>query len=170
MQMVDLPADGEGLSWIVDQDPTQLLLIPGLQPAYIAAAAAGNQQALAYLHSTAQQHAADPFVGALSPLERACLQASKVVYDEDGYHQLCTDLHHKDPQVAAMLGALEYSTRDKLVCAASAGQLAALQWMQAICAQTFITDCDLATPAAVAGHINILKHLRTGGDPPYLDY
>ena len=51
MQMIDVPADGEGLSWIVDQGATQLLLIPRLQPASIVAAAAGDQQALAYYAS-----------------------------------------------------------------------------------------------------------------------
>ena len=83
MQMLDLPADGEGLSWIVEQDATQLLLIPGLQPASIAAAAAGDQQALAYLLFTAQHHAAYPGVCALTPLDEACLQASELIGDAE---------------------------------------------------------------------------------------
>ena len=76
--MVDLPPAGEGLSWIVKHDPTRLLLIPDLQPISIAAAAAGDQQALAYLRFTAQHHAVQACSCNLSPLDKACLETCNV--------------------------------------------------------------------------------------------
>ena len=92
--MVDLPADDEGLSWIVSRDPTKLLLIPGLQPSSIAAAAAGDQQALAYLRFTAQHFAAHAGTRLLNPLDRACLAACKVT-GQAGYHAFSSQLSRR---------------------------------------------------------------------------
>ena len=80
--MVDLPAGSEVLSWIISKDPTQLLLIPGLHPASIAAAAGGDQQALAHLRFTAQHFAAYSGTHILTRLDRACLALSKCSTDE----------------------------------------------------------------------------------------
>ena len=165
LQMTDLLADGEGLSWIVSQDATKLLLIPGLQPASIGAAAAGDQQALAYLRFTARHHAAYPGVCALNPLDKACLEASQVDSSE-GYGQFITALREQQPRVAAVFDARENHTIDQLYKAARVGQLAALQWRQAFCPQTWCTDSNqLITDAAAAGHISVLKHLRSRADP-----
>ena len=170
MQMMDLPADNEGLTWIVSQDATQLLLIPGLQPASVAVAAAGDQQALAYLRFTARHHAAYPGICALSPLDRACREASDVK-SRQGYKGFDTALAEEQPRVASVFRARQTHTLDQLVKAASTGQLAALQWMQAICPQTWsIRRCNLGLPAAKAGHLTILKHLwvkhlRSGTNP-----
>ena len=164
MQMVDLPADRDGLNWIVNQDATRLLLIPGLQPASIAAAAAGDQQALAYLRFTAQQNAADPGACAVGPLDRACLQASKVDHSKS-YSRFCRKLSEEHPQIVLVFEAREMYTKQQHIKAASTGKLAALKWMQAICPQTFMIKCNLMTPAAAAGHLSILKHLRSGPNP-----
>ena len=75
--MAEVPADGEGLSWIVDWDSTKLLLIPGLQPACIAAAAAGDSKALDRVRFAAQRHTAESGACTLNPLDKACLAASK---------------------------------------------------------------------------------------------
>ena len=96
--MVDLPADIEGLSWIVSNDPTQLLLIPGLQPASIAAAAAGDHQALAYVRFTAQNFAAYAGTRILSPLEEACLAVSKATTLCE-HDDLFANLGEEDPSL-----------------------------------------------------------------------
>ena len=98
VQMLDLPADVEGLRWIVSQDPTRLLLIPGLLPASVAAAAAGDQQALAHLRSTAERHAADPHAYPLSPLDRVCIEASEI-RTEEGYGEFYEALEKKRPRL-----------------------------------------------------------------------
>ena len=163
--MTDLPADGEGLSWIAEQDCTRLLLIPGLQPASIAAAAAGDQQALAYLRFTAQHHAAYPGVCALTPLDKACLQACQLSSGEarDEFFKM---LQEDDVQVADVLETLEACTSQQLIEAARTGELAALVWMRAICVLTAgFPSKDLVLRAAGAGQLHILQYLRTGSDP-----
>lgn len=69
--MLELPEDGEGLGWIARHSLSRLLLIPGLLPASITAAAAGDQEALAHLRAQAEQFAA---MGSSSndPLDRVC--------------------------------------------------------------------------------------------------
>ena len=57
MQMLDLPHKDEGLAWIASQGLSQLPLISSLQAAYITAAAEGDEQALAYVRCTAEEHA-----------------------------------------------------------------------------------------------------------------
>ncbi|KAK9825991.1 hypothetical protein WJX74_003605 [Apatococcus lobatus] len=70
-QMLDLPADGEGLAWIDAQGPDLLFLRPGLQKASITAsitaAAHGDRQALAELVAAVQQ----PKLALTSPAPRA---------------------------------------------------------------------------------------------------
>ncbi|KAK9866851.1 hypothetical protein WJX84_008724 [Apatococcus fuscideae] len=92
-KMLDLPQGAEGLAWISRKGPAQLLLIPGVQPASIAAAALGDQQALVCLRVTAQQHAAgvqpfDDFTAFQLAASRADPQTAvhtqqlKVAYEE----------------------------------------------------------------------------------------
>lgn len=73
LQMLDLPDGSEGLQWIVRQGPGQLLLIPGLHAASLAAAAAGSQGAITYLCFTAQHFAAFGGSQDLTPLDKLCL-------------------------------------------------------------------------------------------------
>ena len=162
--MTDLPADGDGLSWIVEQDCTNLLLIPGLQPASIAAAAAGDQGALAYLRFTAQHHAAYPGVCALTTLDRACLQACQLSSSE-ARNEFFDALQQDNHKVANVLMTLEAHTRQQLVEAASTGKLAALMWMRAICVFTAgFPSRDVMLHAADEGQLHILQYLRSGPD------
>ncbi|KAK9830868.1 hypothetical protein WJX74_010886 [Apatococcus lobatus] len=72
--MAQVPFAGEGLDWIAHQEPEKLLLIPGLQAATIAAAAAGDQGALTALSNAVQHFAAN---------EDACLRALRApLYSE----------------------------------------------------------------------------------------
>ena len=81
LQMVELPHGAEVLSWIVNRKPLHLLLIPGLQSASIAAAAAGDQQALSYLCFVAQHSAAHCSMLNPSRLDSWCLQAAELRED-----------------------------------------------------------------------------------------
>ena len=163
--MVDLPADGEGLSWIVSHDPTQLLLIPGLQPAAIVAAAEGDQQALNYLRFTAQHHAAYPGVCVLNALDSACLEAA----ESDRYDDHATflaALQEADSCIATVLKTHQDFTVDQLYKAAQVGELAALMWMRAICWHTWpIREANISAEAAGAGQLHILKYMQRGPDP-----
>ncbi len=51
--MREVPSSIEGLAWISNVHPDELLLIPGLDAETIRSAAEGDQQALAQLHTTA---------------------------------------------------------------------------------------------------------------------
>ncbi len=165
MQMVDLPEDGAGLTWIASHDPTGLQLIPGLQPASIAAAAAGDQKALAYLCFAAQSHIAYPGGSALNDFDRALLQASEAVpagIDTPRLRKLKKD----DPQAHALLRARAQYTKHRFAEAISQGELSAFMWLRAICLITWsIADLDLMRCAAAAGHLSILKYLRAGPKP-----
>lgn len=59
MQMLDLrlPTDGEGLAWIAREAPSTLHWIPVVQQEHLAAAATGDQQAIAYLRQRAADEA-----------------------------------------------------------------------------------------------------------------
>ena len=163
-QMADLPAEGEGLSWIVDQDPTKLLLIPGLQPASIAAAAAGDHKALAHLRSTAQHHAADPGVCLVNALDRACHVAA-TLRGNRAWRYFVIRLEKTDPHVAHVLKARENDTVDRLRKAARTGELAALKWLRAICPQTWrIQHANVLSHAAEAGQLHILRYLHRTPD------
>lgn len=73
---MDLPEDTGGLQWIVSQGACQLLLVPGLHAISVAAAAAGNQAALAYLPSIAQHLAACARTQRLTRPDKLCLAHS----------------------------------------------------------------------------------------------
>ncbi len=163
--MVDLPADDEGLSWIVSRDPTKLLLIPGLQPSSIAAAAAGDQQALAFVRFTAQHFAAHAGTRLLSPLDKACLAACKVTGPES-YDIFFTALQEKTPQLARIFEARQTHTQDMLDAAASEGRLSAMKWIRAICPRIFYSESsNLMDLAAKKGHLAVLRYLGSGPNP-----
>ncbi len=165
MQMFDLPADDEGLSWIVSMDPTKLLLIPGLQPSSIAASAAGDQQALAYLRFTAQHFAAYAGTRNLNPLDRACLAASKVK-DKQAHHAFLDTLKNRNPQLARVFNARQCHTLRLLKQAARAGEVSAIKWMQAICPPTFSSrSLELMLDAARNGCLEVLKYLQSRPNP-----
>ena len=168
MQMVDLPADAEGLSWIADGNPTQLLLVPGLQASSIVAAAVGDQQALACVRFAAQYFAASAGTLTFTPLDTACIDASKA--GGPGAHgNFLIALAEKDSQLAMVFGARQTHTREMLYDSAFAGELSALKWLRAICPQTTATPelrgRNLMECAAENGQLEVLKYLRSGPDP-----
>ncbi len=165
MQMFDLPAGNEGLSWIVSKDPTKLLLIPGLQPSSVAAAAAGDQQAHAYLRSTAQHSVAYGGSRNLNRLDRACLAALDVK-DKQAHHAFLHELWMRDPQLALVFHARESHTGQLLEQAACAGEVSAMKWMQAICPLRFVSRSrELMLAAASHGRLEVLKYLQSGPNP-----
>ena len=167
--MVDLPADAEGLSWIASREPTRLLLIPGLQASSVLAAAAGDQEALAYVCLRAQHPAEDAGSYVLNPLERACAAASKAKA-EWAYKRFLKALFEKDPQLASIFKARQLNTRQLLHEAACKGELSAIKWIRAICRRTFKTDSrDLMMHAARNGHLEVLKYLCSGPNPAAWD-
>ncbi len=158
--MLDIPANGEGLGWIVSHDLSQLLLIPGLQPSSIAAAAAGDQQALSYLRFRAQDHAAHPGAFIPNPFDRMCLEASAVV-DEVDYVDFYMASQEEAPMLTAIFEARQTYIRDLFDTAASEGQLAAMKWMRAICPRTFHSESpEVMLRAADGGHLEMLKFLK----------
>ena len=160
--MLELPKQGEGLDWIVAHWTSQLLLIPGLQPASIIAAAAGDAEALAYLRFTAQHQAA---VGSCSitPLDAIC-SAAKEIDDQEELRESCSryEEHEKLYQVYQ---ARHNFTMNLMAGAAEAGCLAALQWLRALCHQMWDIDEAVMEAAASHGHLEVLKHLRSGPSP-----
>ena len=60
---------------------------------------AGNQQALAYLRSTAQQYVICPGVLPLTPVDRACLATANCT-DEIAYREFLIDLRQETPHLA----------------------------------------------------------------------
>ncbi len=169
MQMVDVPEDGEGLSWISDHDSTQLLLIPGLQPASIAAAAAGDQQALAYLRFTVQHYAAYPEGCIANDLDRALLQAVEAIRNDCDYLPM-SPLLESDAQLLTVFRERREHTMQQFLQAVDEGVVGALMWLRAICPCTWtILDLDLMQTAAEAGQLNIMKYLRSGPNPEFWD-
>ncbi len=169
--MVDLPVDGEGLSWIASHDPDRLQLIPGLQPASVAAAAAGDQQALAYLRFTAQHHAAYPSGSAMNELDRALLQASDISSNgaDDALSKIFQGLGQHAPRYE-VFRAREQHTMEQFAEAVRQGELAAYMWMRAICIKTWSTLTQEIMPiAAEAGQLSILQYLRSGPAPEFWD-
>ncbi len=188
--MVDLPVDAKGLSWIVSKDPTRLQLIPGLQPISIAAAAAGDQQALAYLRFAAQHHAAFPDGSARNDLDRVLVKVATAAQDDD---DITVDLDRVVVEVliaahdgddcavrtariiegapfADLIQARQDHTMSLLTQAVREGELAAVMWMRAICMLTEGTHRrGLAAEAAKAGQLGILKYLRSQSRPEYWD-
>ena len=169
VQMVDLPADCEGLRWIASRDPTRLLLLPGLQPSSIVAAAAGDQQALAYVCYKTQHPAGDASTSVLNPLETACVAASKVT-GRAAYKIFLKTLYKKDPRLARVFESRQLNTRELLDEAATEGELSAMKWTRAICPRTFKSESrHMMMYAAGNGHLEVLKYLRSGPSPAAWD-
>ena len=124
--MLVLPHEDEGLAWIAIQGPAQLLLIPGLQGAFITAAAAGDQQAVAYLRRKAEEHAGLSRLSGvqrLRPHEAFRLAASHTAA-QSNVQQLDPDLGQR---LAHALSACQKAIKQMLIQAARQGQLAALK-------------------------------------------
>lgn len=76
-QVQATPPTEEGLAWIAEQDLQELYWIPGVSQTNVAAAAVGNQQAVAYLRQQAAEHfeAAAYMCNPAASCEAACLHA-----------------------------------------------------------------------------------------------
>ncbi len=158
--MADLPAGSDGLGWIVSHDVSQLLLIPGIQPASIAAAAAGDQQALAYLRFTAQHRAASPGACTLSPLDKLCVEARHSTSD-----RWEAALRKTSPQIVNVFNVRRLFTRQLLDSAAREGILAAIRWLRAICPDVDDSmSLELLLLAAEGGHLEVLKYMWARDD------
>ncbi|KAK9832870.1 hypothetical protein WJX74_000232 [Apatococcus lobatus] len=164
---MELPKNGEGLSWIASREPSQLLLIPGLRAASITAAGAADHEAVAYLRFAAQNFAAHGPGQHLNELDRVCLRASHISGREE-----CLLLLEKTQGRNAALYKIYRDRRNFTAnlhkLAIYEGQVAALRWLQAIC-HRFVPDTTaqkvLMENAASSGHLDMLKHLRSGRDP-----
>ena len=137
--MVDLPSNGDGLTWILNQGPARLLLIPGLQPASIAAAALGDQQAQAYLRFKAQEFASFP------------MRPGGIGIENSPFGSFCHAASQADPQTADT---------------AVSGQAAAARWLRALCDYDLVPmlavdDGKLMELAAGQGNLDMLMFLHS---------
>ena len=169
LQMPDLPSGSGGLDWIMRQAPlggqggsSVLLLVPGLQAASIAAAAAGSPDAFVHLHSAAQQCAASGATDC-SKFDRFCLAASKVCNFGRNL-KLFLEYHPDAEQFGQAFQQRMDFTVHCLHAAVLEGQLEALKWLRALCHRLLDFDDDLLKVAARQGHLSILKYLRSGPD------
>ncbi|KAK9864457.1 hypothetical protein WJX84_008880 [Apatococcus fuscideae] len=128
--MSKLPSNGQGLSWIANQGPNELLLIPGLQTASITAASAGSKVSARKLKK---------------------------------FWEL-PELQNNEELRRVYLARREY-TIELLKSAAQEGQIAALQWLQALCHRTWLDHEGLMRAAARHGHLSTLQYLRSGPNP-----
>ena len=165
--MVDLPSNGDGLAWILRQEPARLLLVPGLQPASIAAAALGDQQAQAYLRFEAQEFAAIPGrPGAAedTPFGWFCHAAS----------QNLSSFPATSHELQAEFQARQDATVEAFCQACCSNQVAAAKWLRALCDYDFsgLLDEDgyeIMEDAASRGNLDVLKYLRSGPHPAHWD-
>ena len=167
LQMVVLPHQAEGLSWIVSHEPLQLLLVPGLQSASITAAAAGDQEALLYLRFVAQCSAAHRSMLHPSDLDTCCLLASELrpQDSEDEAFDVEEELSEGTTEIGNAFFIRQRFTADLLKQTVREGQLAALQWIRALCHQIYGDDKGLMQLAASRGNIDMMAFLRSGSRP-----
>ena len=167
LRMVVLPDEAEGLSWIVSQEPLQLLLVPGLQSASITTAAAGNQDALSYLRFAARYSAAHRSMLNFSKLDNCCLLASKLRPEDSNEEEfdIENELSESSTEIRNAFFIRQRFTADLLKQAVLERQLAALQWIRALCHQIYGDDKGLMDLAAGRGSIDMMAFLRSGPRP-----
>ena len=165
--MWEFPSNEEGLGWIMQHGLAQMLLIPGLQPASIVAAAAGDQQALAYLRFMAQQYAAFNGVQDYSPLDSACVKSLEAANCDEDHDAFIDEFKGRDPQLFHEFFVREESTCALFSRAIADRQLAALKWLQALCPRCTMHNniFNVMWEAAACGNLDALKQLRTGPWP-----
>ena len=167
LKMVDLPPSNEGLSWIVSQGSAKLLLIPGLQPATIVAAAAGDQQALAYLRFRAEVYASGEVTADPGPLQRVC-QTAIQIKDTDEYDDFLDELEKGDKQIWTAFNTRQTFTAELLCEAAWEMRLAPVLWLRALCPPTFeMEQAGVMAAAAAVGKLDMLKRLRLNARPAF---
>ena len=166
LQALDLPEGSNGLSWIVNQGPSQLMLIPGLTAASIAAAAAGDPGALNYLRFAAQHFAALGSTQNITALDKLCIEACSL----EDHNELLDFLQQPDrQQLKDIYRARMDSTTELLDVAVADGRLDSLKWLRALCQSFPSDDTGLMEVAAQHGHLSILQYLRSGPHPASWD-
>ncbi|KAK9830714.1 hypothetical protein WJX74_003977 [Apatococcus lobatus] len=164
-QMLDLPLDSQGLAFLAASNPHDLLLIPGLLPASITAAALGDQQAASYLRFAAQQFAA--FQSPRSDdIEDICAAATREADHDDfsPYHEMQSLLQKGQERQSILSKRKEYSA--ELLCETTRrGMLAELKWLRGLCQHNADAESQLMGIAAGNGHLDVLQHLRSGPNP-----
>ena len=163
LQVVDLPEGRHGLAWIAGRLNSQLLLIPGIKPASIAAAAARNKDALAYPRFAAQQFAAVGSNLRITFFDKLCLDASSITDGQELTRFLGLPRHAAECEEAYRKRMC--STAELLDAAVAQGHLDALKWLRALCHRFCSEISELVQAAAEQGHLSILKYLRTGSHP-----
>ncbi len=155
--MREVPSSIEGLAWIANNKPDQLLLIRRLDVATIKAAAMMDQQALTHLHATAQAAASN-----------AHNMSDAVFWDlaASCQHDPAMSALHPEIQEAGCLavtsGRQVKFTMSRLRLAAQEGRLVALQWLKAICQPVNPRVTKLIEAAAAGGQLHVLQHLCSG--------
>lgn len=171
--MADLPADGEGLAWIATHGTSQLAFIPGVRLASIVAASLGEQQALTYLRSRSQEHAASEAEPASStsngssssPAVQDDTQGSAAAHNGSQMSSAAQGGEH-DSQDQAQLAARKQCTAKLLLKAATEGGMAPMKWLLALCHPSLDSDGGAAMAAAARrGDLDMLKLLRSGPHP-----
>ncbi|KAK9830860.1 hypothetical protein WJX74_010724 [Apatococcus lobatus] len=153
-QMLDLPEHGQGLAWVACRNPGELLLVPGIHATSITAAAAGHQQALAHLRSTAIAFAAlgkqrpDAFQYFCSVHQAACTQP---VHSYAG----SSPLHN-------MFSMRQVHTVQLMHNAAQEIEPTALKWLLALCHLHDFDDVtdSLMSSATSKGRLSTLRYLQ----------
>ena len=148
--MPDMPADGEGLAWIVAHGFTELNLSPGILPSSILAASLGNQPAVSYLQARAQKHAA-----ANSIQERLL---------DCGHWGVPRNCMRCRPSPELRLQ--REHTSQVFLKAAGQGSLPAMHWLRVLCEpQLDSTHLECMQLAAARGDISMIMFLRAGPAP-----
>ena len=173
--MADVPASGQGLTWIAAHGTAHLAFISGVRWAPIVAASLGDQQALAYLISRVQEHAAVDQHNASPSPHRDCKSSAP----EAGRPHRPANAGHGSTQLSpahegaghscreqAQLEACRDNTAKLLQKAAEQGEMASMRWLLALCHLSLHADGGAAmTAAAGHGNLEMLKLLQSGPHP-----
>ncbi len=153
--MLDIPTSTDGLAWIASSRRDKLLLINGLQPDSIQAAAKGDAQALSHLQATA----------------RSDISNTHGLSDHALYYPR-TPLSNSESSVYSHMKAAGYLTETDgqrmdhtihaLSAAVKAGRLAAVQWLRVLCQPVDPVRAMLMVHAANNGRLQILQYLNRG--------
>ena len=168
LQGMELLQHGKGLRWIANQEPAQILLIPGVHSASIAAAGEGDQEAVAYLRFAAQYFVAHGSMQNLNDLDIVCLAGSAITAAAP-FRVFWHNLQARDERLKVAYGDRRSATHKILQKAAREGQLAALKWLQALCHRSYQDNHGLMRQAAEHGQLDVLKYLRFGPHPAPFD-
>ncbi|KAK9841592.1 hypothetical protein WJX74_008449 [Apatococcus lobatus] len=162
-QMLDLPRDSEGLAFLAASNPHDLLLIHGLLPASITAAALGDQQAASYLRFAAQHFAA--FQSPCRDEIKDIAGAAAALATKQGSDDELEGLLQKGQEKMDILSTRKEYSAGLLYETTRKGMLAELKWLRALCQHDAGAESRLMDIAADEGHLDILQHLRSGPNP-----